>query len=79
MCFPYFAFYSNLTFVVIVNMEEHYMGTSYESDIDRLLFDCKHSIVRCQTELNVIKSHIQQTNEECDSIAAELYKYDASL
>ena len=52
MCFPYFAFYSNLTFVVIVNMEEHYMRTSYESDIDRLLFDCKHSIVHCQAELN---------------------------
>lgn len=79
MCFPYFAFYSNLTFVVIVNMEEHYMGTSYESDIDRLLFDCKHSIVHCQAELNVLKSHIQQTNEECDSIAAELHKLDASL
>ena len=79
MCFPYFAFYSNLTFVVIVNMEEHYMRTSYESDIDRLLFDCKHSIVCCQAELNVLKSHIQQTNEECDSIAAELHKLDASL
>ena len=79
MCFPYFAFYSNLTFVVIVNMEEHYMRRSYESDIDRLLFDCKHSIVHCQAELNVLKSCIQQTNEECDSIAAELHKLDASL
>ena len=40
---------------------------------------CKHSIVCCQAELNMLKSCIQQTNEECDSIAAELQKLDASL
>lgn len=59
-------------------MEQHYLKTSYINDLQTLIFEAKHNLVRNKAELNVLEGRIGEIKEECLNISKEIKKLDDS-
>lgn len=58
---------------IILEME-HYRKIRYETDLDTLIFACKHQMTRIAAELNVVSTCLDETKSECDVLASEIQK-----